>query len=250
MGSMGVGALIGGVGKLVGGIMQSNAASDASSAELSYLNQALNYEKGVYSDATTNLTPWISGGQSALSSLMGALGLGDSTATQNYWKTFTNTPYYTFPLAQATTSMDQAAAAKGLSLSSGQLASLGKMGAGYASSNFKDYLTSLNTLSGSGQTAATSLGTIGSNIANTVSGTTNQMASAAGSGILGSAAGLSQGIQGLTSAFNTGGTGSSYSGSGSGSTTLGSLFSSLFGGGGGGSSGADLSGGAMTTGLY
>jgi hypothetical protein len=234
-----VGGVISGVGSLASGLIGSSAAKSASSAELGYLNSALSYEKGVYSDATTNLTPWISGGQKALAQYEGGLGLGGSDVS-SYWNQFTKTPYYTFPLQQQMNTMNQAAASKGLSLSGGQLTDLGKYASGYASSKWGDYMSALNTLSGLGESASGTLGNIGTNISSQVSGTSNQQASAAGSGILGSAAGTSNAITGALGGINyalgntSSNTGSTYGGGSTGGSQfnasggLGTWLSNLF----------------------
>ena len=83
--------------------------------------------------------------------------------------------------------MNQQAASKGLSLSGGQLNSLGQYASGYASQNWNNYMNALNSLSGAGSSASTSLGNIGSNIGQQVGQTSSGLATAAGSGISGMA---------------------------------------------------------------
>jgi hypothetical protein len=259
-----VGGIAAAVGTVAAGAIGASASGKAASAEESYLNAALGFQEGVYNTATTNLSPWISGGQSALSSLESLYGLGGSSGGQGSgaaaaFKQFQGTPYYTFPLQQATDTMNQAAASKGLSLSGGQLASLGQYGAGYASSNFNNWISALNSLSNSGQTAATSLGQIGTSTGSQVGQTSSGLAAAAGSGIMGSAGSTASALQSLSQALGGGtsssGTGSSYgSSSGLGSTTLGNIQNFLSNNFGIGSpsnpSNADLSGGSTTAGLY
>lgn len=245
------GGIVAGVGSVASGLIGGSAAKSAASAEEGYLNSALNFQEGVYNTAQTNLSPWISGGQSALSQLEAGMGIGGTSGSsnlQNYWNQYTSTPYYTFPLQQATTSMNQAAASKGLSLSGGQLAGLGQYGAGYASQYWGNYMSALNSLSNTGQTASSQLGQIGSNVGSQVGQTSSNLASAAQGGIMGSAAGTSQAISGLSQILggqSISGTGSSYgggSGSNTGSSNTGSggligALASLFGSGNSGGAG-------------
>jgi len=252
-----IGGAIAGVGSIAGGLFSgitgSNAAKKASEAELSYLNKALSFQEGVYNTAQTNLSPWISGGQSALAQYMGGLGLGGGTGTsnlQNYWNQFTQTPYYTFPLAQATQSSGAGAAARGLNLSTGELGELSKLGAGYASSNWQNYMNALNSLSGLGAQSATNLGQIGGTIGQQVGQTSAQQASAAGTGITTSTGLLNQGISNAITGLT--GSGSSYGSGSSGllsNSNIGNLLSAFTGGNIGGYTGP-YSFGPATGGSY
>lgn len=234
---------------ILGGVMGSNAYSKANSAAQGYYNQALNFEKGVYSDATSNLSPWITGGQEALGSLEGLMGLASSggatgsgaSGAQAAYQGFTQTPYYTFPLAQATQTMNQQAASKGLSLSGGQLASLGKYASNYAGQQFGNWISALNNLSNTGESASNQLGQIGSQISSQVSNTSNQQAGSAAGSIMGSASAWNQAMQGIGNTLNSAFSGSSYGGSNSNNGGVlnmnnSPLWNSLFGGSSSGSS--------------
>lgn len=242
--TVGIGAVVGGLSNFAGGLIGSNAASSAASAETSALNKAYDFQTGVYDTTQTNLNPYISGGKSALSGLEAFLGLGDTTGTGqggnalSSYKAFQQTPYYTFPLQQGTQTMEQSAAAKGLDLTGGQLAGLNKYGQNYASSNFSQYISALSGLANLGQSSSVNLGQQGNTAASNVSNIQSGVASAEGSGIIGSANALRQGLSGLSTALGGGGTGSSYGNSGSSGSSSGGLISmvgnalsGLFGGG-------------------
>lgn len=228
--------VVGAVGSIGQGLMGAGAARSAASAEQNTLRQALGFQEGVYNTAQTNLNPWIQGGQSALQGVETFLGLpggggpAGSGALASY-NQFTHTPFYTFPLRQATDTMNQQAAAKGLSLSTGQLGQLQQLGAGYASSNFQNYMNALTNLSGLGATTATNLGNIGVNVGQQVGQTSSGIAAAQGAGIMGSQGLINQGVGGALSALT--GSGSSYGGTGS-NGLIGAL-GGLFNGGGSGS---------------
>ena len=212
---------------IMGGMQTKDAAGKAAEAQQRYLAPAMEFQKGVYSDAGTNMQPWISTGQQAVdalgqfSGLPGHGGAAGSGALASY-KQFEQTPYYTFPLAQTQATMDRAAAGKGLSLSSGEVQSLGKAAGGYAASNFGTYITALQNLSGLGATSSANLGNIGASVGQNVNQVASGQAATAGAGIMGQAAGqrqimggigdLFKGIGGMAGGFDAA-TGSSYANS-------------------------------------
>jgi hypothetical protein len=218
--TLGIGAAVAAVGGVASGVMNANAAGKAANAASGYLNKGLGYETGIYDTAQTNLNPYITGGQEALGGLeqfLGLPGTGGATgagmapgsgALASY-NQFMQTPYYTFPLSQSINTMDRAAAAKGISRSAGEVASLGQTAGNYAASNFKDYLGALGNLAGMGQSGANQLATVGTNISNQVQGTYANLGGVASQGIMGQQAGINQAINAVTGgAGQGGGTGS------------------------------------------
>jgi hypothetical protein len=177
---------------VVGSIMNRGAAGKAAEAQQRYLQEGREFQEGVYEDATTNMTPWIHTGQQAVDALgqfaglQGHGGAAGSGALASYHQ-FEQTPYYTFPLAQNVATMDRAAAAKGMSLSEGQLASLGKYAGNYSSQNFGTYISALQNLSGLGASTAGNLGNIGNQTAALVGDSAGRQATTAGAGIMGTA---------------------------------------------------------------
>jgi hypothetical protein len=197
---------------ILGGIMGGNASSKAAAAQQQELDKAMAFQQQVYGTAQTNMQPWITGGQEALGGVEQFLGLGNtggaagaaggSGALASY-NQFTKTPFYTFPLQQNLDTMDRAAAAKGMSLSGGQLADLGRYAGGYSASNFSNYMDALTKLSGLGATTSGQLGQIGTGIGQEVGQTAGNLAQAAQGGILGQAAGTNQALSGVPNLVNS-----------------------------------------------
>jgi post-segregation antitoxin (ccd killing protein) len=185
------------------GILSSIGSGKAAKAEESYLNKALQFQEGVYNTTQTNLSPWISGGQTALSQYMGGLGLSGGTgggtggALSQYWNAFTKTPYYTFPLQQGQQTLAQQAAARGLNLSTGTVQGMSNYTSNYAAQNWNSYMNALNSLSNTGQTAATNLGQVGATVGQEVGTTSSGLAAAAGSGIMGQYGGIANALSGI-----------------------------------------------------
>jgi len=257
----------GAVASVGSGILGGIGAGKAAKAQADAYNRQLQFDQGVYSTAQTNLQPWISGGQQALQGMETFLGLpggggpAGSGALASF-NQFTQTPYYTFPLRQNVDTMNRQAAAKGTSLSLGQLGDLGRMAGGYASSNFMQYISALNSLSGLGASTAGNLGNIGANIANVMNpataGLANANANAAaapyamGANILGSLGGLVQNLSGYGpygAAASLAQSGSSYGGGGGPSTWPSTITNSPYGGTFYGSSPAPMPAGNFNSGL-
>src|ERR1700752_38025 len=133
-----VGGIVSGIGSVVSGLIGSNAASKASSQLSSAIQSGLNYAENAYNTASTNLSPWIGGGQSALSSLLNFYGLGGSGASQAAYKQFTGTPSYQFPLQQGLLSAQRALQASGGGTGA-TLKDLTNYASGYASTNLNNW---------------------------------------------------------------------------------------------------------------
>jgi hypothetical protein len=191
--------------------------------------KTLNWIQQVYGNTQSNLQPYIGTGTSALSALSGFYGLpGGSTsgATQAYQQ-FTNTPTYQFPLQQANLGANRALAASGLTGSPGAIGrTVGQLDAGYASQGLGQYLSGLTGLAGSGQNAASSLGSIGVDTGAQIGAANTAIGSAQAAGTIGSTIAINQGIGGALGPIIGNSGNSSYSSGG----LIGQL-SSLFGGG-------------------
>jgi hypothetical protein len=209
-----VGSVASAGSSILGGIMGGGAASKAAAAQKEELDKAMAFQQGVYGTTQTNMQPWITGGQEALGGVEQFLGLpgsggaagtpgGAGSGALASYNQFTKTPFYTFPLQQTTDTMDRAAAAKGMSLSGGQVASLGQYAQGYSASNFGNYIQALERLSGLGLQGSTQLGNIGMGIGRDVGTTASGLAASAGAGIMGQATGTNQAISGIPGLVNS-----------------------------------------------
>ena len=259
------GAAISAAGAVAGGVMQSNAANKAANTSLQEANNSNALIQGIYDTNKGILSPFISGGTSALTALQGLTGTnaGGNPLTSPLTAPFASTPGaqlgalaatpgYQFALQQGELATQAGASAQGqgsavAGVGSGQQPGVGPSGplgkslANYAEGlagttyqqQFQNYLTQnqqiysqLSGLVGQGEGAASALAGVG-----TTAGGQSANALLTGAGQYGSlttagAAGTAAGITGATS--------------GIGSSAL--LYGALGGGGGG----TDSSGYAYT----
>ena len=234
------GAALAGGTSLLSDILGGQADSKAASQETAALDSALNFDKGVYSDAQSNLSPYLGTGKNAVYSLASLFGLpgapgqpntGNGAATA--FANFTNTPAYQFPLQQGELAANRSLAAQGLTGSGAAGKALTQYGQGYASQGFNGYISQLASLAGLGQNSAVSLGNIGTNVGNTVAGLETGIGNAQAAGTLGSTNsllnGITNGVGALTGSQPIGGNNS----------VLSQFIKSVSGSSYGGGSGAD-----------
>lgn len=273
---------IGAAGSVGSGIIGSSAAGNAANAQMSAeeraaqlqyqeANNSLDFQKEQWNTQQKNLAPWLQGGKMGLSQLESMLGLGGNSSAPGYGSLLTpftapteaeaaNEPGYKFGLDQSEEALQNSAAAKGNVFSGNTQEALGKFANDYAENNYTNvYNRSFNTfetnqansfnrlaaLSGIGQTAATTLGTEGSQASNTVAGINSN---------LGSELGQDYGNIGAAEASGYVGGANSWSGAlGGSSNSLMQLMlmQQLYGGGGGGQAPpGPLPGGGYPSGPY
>lgn len=225
------GAALGSIGSgLLTGILGSNAAKSAASAETNAISQGLQFTQGVYNQASGNLQPYATAGQSALPYLLGFYGLpgGNANGAQQTFQQFTGTPSYQFPLQQGNLALNRQLAASGLIGSGAALKDAVGYNQGYASQGLGTYLQGLAGIAGSGQTAGAQLGQIGNTSAGLVNQAYTNIGNAQAGGIVGSANAWSQGLGQILGAPQLTGNGSLV---GNGLASLGNAASNWFGGG-------------------
>ena len=98
---------------------------------------------------------------------------------------FYSTPTYSMPYNAGLDFIDSSAAMRGMNLDEGQAAGAANYGAGMASQRWKDYMNMLASLSGIGQTGASSMAGYGSNLANNLAQQAMNQGSARASGYIG-----------------------------------------------------------------
>jgi hypothetical protein len=223
------GAAVGGAlsagGGILTGILGGNASAKAAQAQADAAQKALQFQQGVYSNAQTNLNPFIQSGNTSLTSLMGLLGLGGTgqNATANSaFQAFTQNPSYQFPLQQGNLALNRQLASSGLSGSGAALKDATQYNQGYASQGLNSYLSQLLGLSQQGQGAAGALAGYGNTAAGNVSNLETYTGNAQGNGILGQAAGINKAISGGIAGL----TGNNYGGSGGPNSLIGQLTNS------------------------
>lgn len=245
---MPIGATIGAVGALGSAGIGAYAASSAADKQAAAANQALAFQKTVYNQNQSNLSPFMNNGTNAMYSLASLYGLptpnnpsGGAGSTNAAWDAFTNLPAYQFPLQQGNLALDRQLNAQGRQMSGAQLRETQQFGQGLASQYMmSNYVNPLMSMAGQGQNAASSLAN--SNVASgaQVGNSYGNLGQAQAAGIMGTGNALSAGVNGagsnlaLYSALSNGGSsygGSSYGGFNSpGSSIPGSLGATSFGG--------------------
>lgn len=110
-----------------------------------------------YQRTQTNLTPYISAGNDALTKI-NAVNNGDYSG-------FENSPDYKFSLDQGLQGLDRGAAARGSLYSGGHTADVLKFASGLADQNLNTYYNRLTGLAALGQNSSTGLGSIGNGAA-------------------------------------------------------------------------------------
>lgn len=191
------------------GLLSSNAAGNAAKAAKDASTANLNFVKGVYTDAGTNLSPTIQRGNTAGNALEGLLGIGgDPAASAAAFKNFLGSTNYNFLLDQGTQAVKTANAP---SFNSGATAkALLNYGQGMAGNALQGYEGMLQGQSQLGVQSALGLGSIGVGQSGQVSSANNNAAGAAGSAGIYQANATGSALQGLSSLINKTQTASSF----------------------------------------
>lgn len=199
-----------GVGSaVVGGVAQNNAADKAADAAKAGGDAAIAEQRRQYNLTREDFAPFREAGVDALGRQAAILN-GDFSG-------FQNSPDYLFNFGQGVQALDQSAAARGGLFGGGHSKDLTKFGQGLASTHLNDYWSKLAGLAGQGYNSTSSLGSLGANMANNISGQYNNIANNRASsyltqgqnnaGMIGAlGGGIAQGY-GYNSAMNGGGTG-------------------------------------------
>lgn len=178
-------------------LLGSSAAGKASKAAAAANAANQQFLRGVYTDATGNLTPTIDAGKSAGSALSGLLGIGGNPAqAQQAWDNYRNSTNYNFLFDQGTQAVKTANAP---SFNSGATAkALINYGQGMAGNALQGYEGLLQGQQQLGAQSALGLGQIGSGIGQTLTGSNLANAGAQGSSALYGANTLGSALGGLT----------------------------------------------------
>jgi hypothetical protein len=212
-----VAAAVAGAG-LAGAAISSSAAKSAANTQADAANRASDLQMQQFQQMQQNLAPYMQLGSSTIPMLQQMLG-GDRLNTPFSFnptmQQLEQTPGYQFTLQQGNKALDNAMAAKGLSLSGAQMKGLDAYNTGLASQTFQqqyqnalqnfntnygqaaDQYNRLSGIVGLGQNSAAGVGNAGlqtaSNIGNTLMGGANAQAA----GQVGSANALSGGLSSL-----------------------------------------------------
>jgi hypothetical protein len=219
-------------GQVIGGAQGASAAKKAANAQVAAAQQAADLQKEMYYKNIELQAPFREAGLSAQNKLLDYMGLAPG-ATGKYTKDFSmqdfqQDPGYAFRMSEGLKALDRTAAARGGLLSGGALRGATRFGQDMASQEYQNafnryqtnranQLNPLQSLMGSGQTAANLVGASGQNYANQ-----------AGEAYMGAGNARASGYVGSANAWN--------SALGNAANTLGqqNMLANVFGGGGGG----------------
>lgn len=157
-----IGGLVGAGASIFSGIQGAKASKRAAKQQAAQFQQSIDFSKGIYNDAQTNLTPFIQQGQNANPLLASFLGLpGADKSAGEAFRAFTDLPSYQFPLEQGRLQLNRQLSSTGLLGSPGAARAVAQLNEGYAAQGLQSYLSALLGLSNQGQGAAIGLGQIG-----------------------------------------------------------------------------------------
>lgn len=180
-------AIFSALGGLIGqgGANQNAAAVGQATQEVEASNKAqrdFNYSQA---------SPWISGGRSAMEQIGSLLGFGamageggdgggyyftgdpDGSVKKRALNAFTTSPGYTFRQGEGIKALDRSAAARGTTLSGGQIKAVQEFGEGLAADEYDSYFNRLLGVAGMGNQAQS--GTAGTNSGLTAASGNNTM---------------------------------------------------------------------------
>lgn len=195
-------ALVGGGLSLAGGLFGADAAKKAGRAQAQAAEHAANLQHEQYLQTREDFTPWREAGVRSLSQLEQRL----PELTKRFTMAdFELDPGYQFRLSEGEKAIQRAAAARGMSLSPASLQELLRYNQGLSSGAFTDsynrftqdqgnIYNRLAGLSGTGQTAAQQLGSLGMQSANNIGNYLTSGAAANAAGTVGAANAITGGL--------------------------------------------------------
>lgn len=198
-------AMVSGGTMLGSALLGSEAASDASDAQLQGVRESNQTNKQIFDQTRTDQAPWRAAGENALAKLLAGVGNDGQFMHRFGTADFEADPGYQFRLAEGEKAINRSAAAQGNVLSGATMKALAKYTQGVASQEYgnaynrynNDVTNQFNRLSGiagTGQQANNVVASAGQSYANNVG--QNQLAAgnARASGYMGSANALSNGV--------------------------------------------------------
>lgn len=200
---MGIAAAIGAaaVATVGSAAISSSASSKASKTAQATADSNNALQASIYNSNKETLSPYVSTGNTASSSINALLGLGgDSTSANAAYQAYKDSTGYQSALTQGQNSVTAALGQKGLTDSGAALKALTQYGQDYASQNFQTYLGDLQTQQSTGLSAASALAGVSTNYANSVSSNNNTAATASENATLSSANAINSALGNLTGA--------------------------------------------------
>jgi hypothetical protein len=205
-----------GVG-ILGGVLGSKASNKAANTQAASAQQAADLQKEMYYKNIELQKPFREAGLSAQNKLLDYMGLAPG-AGGKYTKDFSmqdfqQDPGYAFRIAEGMKALDRTAASRGGLLSGATLRGATRYGQDMASQEYQNafnryqtnranQLNPLQSLMGSGQTAANQVGAAGQNYANQAGDAYMGAGNARASGYVGSANAWSNALGGVANTYN------------------------------------------------
>lgn len=224
------GAVTGGVTSMKAAGAQADAAKSAAQLQHEDAQAALAFQQKEWDTQQQNLQPWLTAGKGALSTLTADMGELTAPFTQSFSAPTAAeaqaTPGYQFTLGQGELALQNSAAARGGALSGGTAKDIAGYAEGLASTTYQQTFSNalaqyqqafqkfetnqtnkynrLAGVAGTGQNAATTLGSEGSAAANNVSSTLLTSGQQIGQNINNAGAATASGYVGLGNSLNSG----------------------------------------------
>lgn len=185
------------IGDIVGGILGAGASKKAAKAQTEAFGQAIDEERRQYDTTRSDLLPWLTAGQSALSGLLDIVGLNGTDKQQAAINGIQSGPLFQSEYRQGTEAILQNAAATGGLRGGNTQHSLANFGSDLLAQEIERQYAKLGGISGAGAQTGSTLGGLGANSANAIAGLFGNIGQAKAGGILGQAAGWTQAAQGF-----------------------------------------------------
>lgn len=194
-------SMFGFAGTILGGLLGKNASEDAADAQMYATKQAIEAQERQYNQSREDLAPWREAGTNALAklqTLMGTDGGPGGMLTPFSAEGMTEDPGYQFGLSEGNKAIERNMKARGMYNSGAALKGLQRFNQDYAGTKFNEAFNRdqinknqiynmLAGVSGSGQTSAGQVASMGMQSANNIGNYMLQGGNAKASGIVGGA---------------------------------------------------------------
>lgn len=194
-----IGAAITAVGTVGSALISGGGEGRATEAQVAGQERAIGQYQESFGATEASLAPWLEGGAAAQTDYANILGVGTGAPnTEAMYEGLRNYPGYQFALEEGLGAVEQSAAGR-RTLQSGQtMKDLTAYGQGLATSNFENYMTRLQGLSGMGQQTAVQTGGFRQNMASQVGAAEQGIGQATATGYQTQAGIVGGAIEGLT----------------------------------------------------
>lgn len=203
-------AIVGGA--VIGGVASNMAAGKASDAQVEAGRDSNATQLAMYNQTRADQEPWRQAGATALGQMSAGTAPGGDFNRDFTLADFQKDPGYQFRMDQGQRGLEAGAAARGGLLNGGTLKALSRYGQNYASGEYSNAYNRFNndrtqrfnrlsSIAGTGQTAATNVGNMGTQTAYGIGQTQQAIGNARASGYVGQANAINNGISSLSNFY-------------------------------------------------